>query len=95
MVGINECECVILFFVCVMFRLWLSTVNTLCHPVEVDSPLENTPYTDEELTKDPLTVLRCDGKIFRCVSLFYHWEPTGEWRIGNLKGHSTQNESGV
>ena len=74
MVGINECECVILFFVCVMFRLWLSTVNTLCHPVEVDSPLENTPYTDEELTKDPLTVLRCDRKIFRCVSLFYHWD---------------------
>lgn len=39
-------------------RLWLLTVNKLCET-------GSTPYTENELMKDPLTVLRCDRRILR------------------------------
>lgn len=49
------------------FRLWLATVNTLC-PAETPVP-HITPqlYTDEDIMKDPLTVLRCDRRVFRYI----------------------------
>ena len=56
---------IIQFFGFWYFRLWLSTINTLCHSVRADGSIETSPYTDEELTKDPLTVLRCERKVFR------------------------------
>ncbi|KAL9980911.1 hypothetical protein ACROYT_G009553 [Oculina patagonica] len=51
-------------------KLWLATVNTLC-PAETPVP-HITPqlYTDEDIMKDPLTVLRCDKRVFRCPPLF-------------------------
>lgn len=50
---------------CLVCRLWLATVNALCPS---DSPVAHlTPqlYTDEDIMKDPLTVLRCDRRVFR------------------------------
>ncbi|XP_048582667.1 integrator complex subunit 2 isoform X2 [Nematostella vectensis] len=44
-------------------KLWLATVNVLCH----EGP---QPYTDEDLARDPLTVLRCDRRVFRCPPMF-------------------------
>lgn len=51
-------------------KLWLATVNLLC-PAETPV-LHLTPqlYTDEDIMKDPLTVLRCDRRVFRCPPLF-------------------------
>ncbi|CAB4005916.1 Integrator complex subunit 2 [Paramuricea clavata] len=46
-------------------KLWLLTVNTLC-----ERTTGSSPYTDDELIKDPLTVLRCDRKILRCAPIF-------------------------
>ncbi|XP_073258081.1 integrator complex subunit 2-like [Porites lutea] len=51
-------------------KLWLATVNTLC-PAETPVPhLSPQLYTDEDIMKDPLTVLRCDRRVFRCPPLF-------------------------
>ena len=52
-------------FIAFLYRLWLATVNTLC-PAETPV-LHLTPqlYTDEDIMKDPLTVLRCDRRVFR------------------------------
>lgn len=51
-------------------KLWLATVNTLC-PAETPVPqLKPQLYTDEDIMKDPLTVLRCDRRVFRCPPLF-------------------------
>ncbi|KAJ7373791.1 Integrator complex subunit 2 [Desmophyllum pertusum] len=51
-------------------KLWLATVNTLC-PAETPVPhLTPQLYTDEDIMKDPLTVLRCDRRVFRCPPLF-------------------------
>lgn len=51
-------------------KLWLATVNTLC-PAETPVPhLTPQLYTDEDIMKDPLTVLRCDKRVFRCPPLF-------------------------
>lgn len=52
-------------------RLWLLTVNKLCET-------GSTPYTENELMKDPLTVLRCDRRILRYYRrirniFFYQW----------------------
>ncbi|KXJ29444.1 Integrator complex subunit 2 [Exaiptasia diaphana] len=41
-------------------KLWLTTINVLCHD---GGP---HPYTEEELIRDPLTVLRCNSRVFRC-----------------------------
>lgn len=51
-------------------KLWLATVNTLC-PAETPVPhIRPQLYTDEDIMKDPLTVLRCDRRVFRCPPLF-------------------------
>ena len=52
-------------FIAFLYRLWLATVNTLC-PAETPVPhLTPQLYTDEDIMKDPLTVLRCDRRVFR------------------------------
>ncbi|XP_065055164.1 LOW QUALITY PROTEIN: integrator complex subunit 2-like [Rhopilema esculentum] len=49
-------------------RLWLRTVNALSQAQATGSKAQ--PYTDEEITKDPLVILRCDRRLFRCTPLF-------------------------
>ena len=44
-------------------RLWLRTVNALSQAQATGSKAQ--PYTDEEITKDPLVILRCDRRLFR------------------------------
>lgn len=57
----QTCQCIWSFF----HRLWLATVNTLC-PAETLVPhLTPQLYTDEDIMKDPLTVLRCNRRVFR------------------------------
>eukprot|EP00794_Sanderia_malayensis_P014277 gene14277-15764_t len=50
-------------------RLWLRTVNVLCCAEKGSGLHRVQPYTDEEITKDPLIILRCDQRIFRCAPL--------------------------
>ncbi|XP_031555845.1 integrator complex subunit 2-like isoform X2 [Actinia tenebrosa] len=45
-------------------KLWLATINVLCQDGGPSS------YTDEDLIRDPLTVLRCSPRIFRCPPVF-------------------------
>ncbi|KAK3730826.1 hypothetical protein QZH41_009941 [Actinostola sp. cb2023] len=45
-------------------KLWLATINVLCHDGRSHA------YTEEELIRDPLTVLRCNSTIFRCPPVF-------------------------
>ncbi len=49
------------------FSLWLRTVNALCHPEKATLFSRIQPFTDEEITKDPLVILRCDKRIFRYI----------------------------
>ena len=47
-------------------RLWVETVNALRPAHLITLP----PYTHQQLTEDPLNVLRCDTKVFRCVCVY-------------------------
>uniref|UniRef100_A0AAY4CIZ7 Integrator complex subunit 2 n=1 Tax=Denticeps clupeoides TaxID=299321 RepID=A0AAY4CIZ7_9TELE len=47
-------------------RLWVMTVNALQPPAKL---LRQQRYTQNDLTVDPLIVLRCDRRVFRCPPL--------------------------
>lgn len=47
-------------------KLWTMTVNSLRRTQTLKSEL---PYTWNELTNDPLIVLRCDSRVFRCPDI--------------------------
>ncbi|XP_074636420.1 integrator complex subunit 2-like isoform X2 [Acropora palmata] len=51
-------------------KLWLATINSLCPSESPIAHLTPQLYTDEDIMKDPLTVLRCDRRVFRCPPLF-------------------------
>ena len=54
-----------------IFRLWLKTVNALRERDKGRSIYSNTTsYTSEEIERDPLIVLRCDRRVYRCPPLF-------------------------
>jgi len=54
-------------------RLWLETVNVLRPPeTQVMQPL-----THQNLTEDPLIVLRCDPHVFRYTEVDYHQQYEG------------------
>ena len=46
-------------------RLWLQTVNSLQHGSTIAST--SPEYTHEALSIDPLSVLRCDVRVFRLI----------------------------
>jgi len=46
-------------------KLWLATINSLCPSESPIAHLTPQLYTDEDIMKDPLTVLRCDRRVFR------------------------------
>ncbi|XP_074643073.1 integrator complex subunit 2-like [Tubulanus polymorphus] len=48
-------------------RLWMMTVNSLRTPSKGVVP--NLPYSQDDITVDPLIVLRCDIRVFRCPPL--------------------------
>lgn len=50
-------------------KLWVMTVNALKRPQNVRLALDVRPveYSWDELVTDPLIVLRCDSRVFRCV----------------------------
>lgn len=50
-------------------KLWVMTVNALKRPQNVRMALNVKPveYSWDELVSDPLIVLRCDSRVFRCV----------------------------
>ena len=48
------------------------TVNAL-RPV--NGGFSATAYTEDDLTLDPLTVLRCDDRVFRSVHIEYLDQP--------------------
>ena len=62
----------LLLYFSLFFSLWLKTVNILRkQPEEKTVEWNRTPqYTDEEIQKDPLIVLRCDPKVYRCPHVF-------------------------
>uniref|UniRef100_A0A673FVS3 Integrator complex subunit 2-like n=1 Tax=Sinocyclocheilus rhinocerous TaxID=307959 RepID=A0A673FVS3_9TELE len=47
-------------------KLWVMTVNTLQPSVKL---LRQQKYTQNDLMVDPLIVLRCDSRVFRCPPL--------------------------
>lgn len=53
-------------------KLWVMTVNALRRPQNLNAlqtELEPVVYTGDELVIDPLIVLRCDERVFRCVEM--------------------------
>jgi len=52
-------------------KLWVMTVNALKRPQSLRSSVDVRPveYSWDELALDPLIVLRCDGRVFRCVDI--------------------------
>lgn len=50
-------------------KLWVMTVNSLIRPQNFRTGLDVRPveYSWDELALDPLIVLRCDSRVFRCV----------------------------
>lgn len=50
-------------------KLWVMTVNSLNRPHSSRTALEvrSVEYSWDELALDPLIVLRCDNRVFRCV----------------------------
>jgi len=51
-------------------RIWLDTVNCLCAPQANSLSTRNELYSHEEVVKDPLIILRCDRRVFRCAPIF-------------------------
>lgn len=47
---------------CLCFRLWVMTVNSLQPSAKV---LRRQKYTQNDLMVDPLIVLRCDQRVYR------------------------------
>ncbi|KAK2562342.1 Integrator complex subunit 2 [Acropora cervicornis] len=50
-----------------LIPLWLATINSLCPSESPIAHLTPQLYTDEDIMKDPLTVLRCDRRVFRAL----------------------------
>jgi len=52
--------------------IWYKTVNSLHKQPEetINILTKPTEYTDEEIQRDPLIVLRCDLRVYRCPPLF-------------------------
>ena len=46
-----------------IFRMWVETVNALRPANQKIHP----PYTHQNLVEDPLIVLRCDTRVYRCM----------------------------
>lgn len=69
-------------------RLLQKTVNILRNqPENIRHDWEKLPqYTEEEIQKDPLIVLRCDKKVFRCPPLF-------EILLRTLRGYMTSSRA--
>lgn len=61
-----QCTKFSLIFACC--RLWLETVNAL-RPPEMQ---QMRPLTHQNLTEDPLTILRCNPKVFRYADIRVH-----------------------
>lgn len=59
-------------YLIIFFSIWYKTVNSLHkQPEETINILTKlTEYTDEEIQRDPLIVLRCDLRVYRCPPLF-------------------------
>lgn len=51
---------------CLFFSLRLATIN--CLRESTRSGGKATQYTENDVTVDPLTILRCDPRVFRSVS---------------------------
>lgn len=49
-----------------LLRLWLETINAL----RAEEMQSTRPLTHQNLTSDPLTILRCDSRVFRCPPVF-------------------------
>lgn len=69
-------------------KLWLDTVNILRkQPDNIRYKWEKTPvYTTEEIQKDPLIVLRCDPRVYRCP-------PVLEINLRVLNGYLTASRA--
>lgn len=50
-------------------KLWVMTVNSLKRPQDVKQAIDvkSVEYSWNELALDPLIVLRCDSRVYRCV----------------------------
>lgn len=50
-------------------KLWVMTVNSLKRPVDLKQYVDvrSVEYSWDELALDPLIVLRCDYRVYRCV----------------------------
>lgn len=50
-------------------KLWVMTVNSLKRPQDLKQAMDvkSVEYSWDELALDPLIVLRCDSRVYRCV----------------------------
>ena len=69
-------------------RLLHKTVNALRQqPDNIQHAWEKVPeYPDEEIQKDPLIVLRCDRKVYRCPPVF-------DVLLRTLRGYMTSSRA--
>ena len=48
-------------------KLWALTANHLNHASDGSAPHSSKRITQDDLVLDPLQVLRCDTRVFRCA----------------------------